>query len=254
VYTKIVQSGNTFEIYRYEKEPPIPNRKGTQRPRDRQRRTNRRTGLNIERTRKNFIRIVRSNLTGTECPSLITLTMRNIVSIRLAYSCLHSFNLRLRKQFGEGFRYVAVPEFQKRGAVHFHILYWGLADEIIQNERSNRTIQNLWALGYVDCLPTDGSGKLAGYLAKYMSKSMQDDRLAGQKAYSCSRNIMRPMSYSDSTGLMLPDSFWEGGEIRLTQRTFQTQWMGSCNYQLIVKTDHERESESSLPPPWSQGG
>lgn len=238
-YVKIIQSGNTYEIYKYEKEPPIPNRKGTKRPRDGQRRPRKRTGLNLERTRKNFVRIVRSNLTGTECPSLITLTMRDIVSIDLAYSCLTSFNNCLRKQFGKDFRYVAVPEFQKRGAVHFHILYWGLPIEIIENERRNRTLQNIWSLGYVDCLPTDGSPKLAGYLAKYMSKSMSDDRIIGQKAYSCSRNVMRPVSHSDFLGFTLPDEFWEGGDNVLTQRTFETKWMGSCNYQMIVKHSHE---------------
>lgn len=237
-YVKIIQSGNTYEIYKYEKEPPIPTRKGTKRPRDGQRRLNRRTGLNVERTRKNFIRIVRSNLTGTECPALITLTMRDIVSIGVAYSCLTAFRINLRKKFGSDFRYVAVPEFQKRGAVHFHILFWGLPLEVIQNERGNRIIQNIWALGYVDCLLTDGSPKLAGYLAKYMSKSMQDDRIARQKAYSCTRNIMRPVSHSDYLGFALSDDFFEAGENLLTSRTFQTKWMGACNYQMIVKNPH----------------
>jgi len=221
MYVKVIKSGDTYEIYKYEREPS-PIKRGTRKKSltNGYRRAARRTPLNAERTRKTFIRIVRSNLSRDERPTLITLTMRDIVSIDVAYSCLTAFHNNLRAKFGKGFRYVAVPEFQKRGAVHFHILYWGLPVEVIEHERTNRTIQNIWALGYVDCLLTDGSQKLAGYLAKYMSKSMQDDRIAGQKAYACSRNVLRPMSFSGSELFKVPDDFWDGDKVSLTKRSF----------------------------------
>lgn len=238
MYVKVIQSGRTYEIYTYEREPPALTRTG--RPRNvpnRPKRTTRRTGLNAERTRKTFIRIVRSNIGGAERPSLLTLTMRDIVSLPVGYGCLTGFISNLRRVAGKGFRYVAVPEFQKRGAVHFHILIWGLPEKIVENERGNRYLQNLWALGYVDCVPTDGSPKLAGYLAKYMSKSMSDDRIAGAKAYVCSRNTVRPVSYSGNDLPALPADFWGSDSMTISRRSFDTKWMGRATYEMISPVD-----------------
>jgi len=236
MYVKIIKSGRTYEIYRYEREPsPVrrSSRRGSSRPR--YNRPSTRTGLNAARTRKNFIRLVRSNISPEKCPSLVTLTMRDSVRIDLAYKCLTGFISNLRRVIGKDFTYVAVPEFQKRGAVHFHILFWGLPVQIVENERNYRYLQNIWSLGFVDCVSTDGSTKLAGYLAKYMSKSMSDDRLAGQKAYVGSRGLMRPVSYTTSGFSEIPDDFFHGDNVTLTKKTFQTQWMGVCNYELITK-------------------
>jgi len=238
MYVKIIKSGHTYEIYSYEREPASLTRTG--RPRNvpnRSKRPSKRTGLNAERTRKNFIRIVRSNFGGEELPSLLTLTMRDIVSLSVGYGCLTGFISNLRRVAGKGFRYVAVPEFQKRGAVHFHILVWGLPQILIENERGNRYLQNLWALGYVDCVPTDGSPKLAGYLAKYMSKSMSDDRIAGQKAYVCSRNTLRPVSYAGHDISALPADFWGSQSVTISKRTFDTKWMGRATYEMIAPVD-----------------
>lgn len=259
MYLKIIKFGSCYETYTYEKEPHPPIRYGKREPRERHRDTGRRAPANARRTRKAFIRIVRSNLGTAELPALVTLTMLSIVRIEVGYLCLTHFMAFLRRTLGKEFRYVAVPEFQKRGAVHFHILFWGLPQEIVQNEtpaffecgeienervgeikRGNRTLQHYWALGFVDCVPTDGHPKLAGYLAKYMSKSMSDDRIAGQKAYACSRNIMRPLSFSSAQGFAeLGEGFWSRGGKVLADRTYKTQWLGEAHYTLIDTEDSD---------------
>jgi len=240
MYIKIVKSGKFYEIYKYEKAPLPPKiqkgrRKGTT---ARHLRSRPRTPDAIRRTKQNFLRIVRANLTGESSPAFLTLTMRDIVRIEYAYRCFSLFFSHVRRYFGKEVKFIAVPEFQTRGAVHFHILVWGLKDEVIENERANRTLQNLWSFGYVDCIPTDGSPKLAGYLAKYMHKSMQDYRLNGLKSYYTSGNIMRPVSQTSAGIFTLPEDFWSGDNEVLTEREFDTYWLGSCNYQLI-QTKHE---------------
>jgi len=235
MYLKIIQTDDQYEIYRYENSP-LPNKGRTSRkPQNGPRRPIKRTFANTRRARKDFIRLVRANLTGNGNPSFVTLTMRDVVSIGVGYSALKGFCSSCRNIFGENFKYIAVPEFQKRGAIHFHILCWGIPDEIIKYERDTRILQNIWSLGYVDVLLTDGSPKLAGYLGKYMSKSMLSDDIGFSKAYTSSRNVLRPVSYSSAQSFALPENFWSDEHVILTERTYEVPWLGACTYQLLVK-------------------
>jgi len=204
------------------------------------------TFANARRARKNFLRLVRSNLGAESRPAFLTLTMRDIVSISVAYTCLKGFLSDMRDFLGKDFKYIAVPEFQKRGAVHFHILVWGIPKEIVENERNSRYIQNLWSLGFVDILQTDGDPKIAGYLAKYMSKSLLSDDIGFSKAYTCSRNVMRPLSQSFSSPSQISQDFWGEENVILTERTYEVPWLGECTYQLIVKRNgYGKESNSA---------
>jgi len=247
MYLKIIQSHDQYEIYRYENAPLETKHRISRRGVERgPRRVIQRSFANTRRARKDFIRLVRSNLTGESCPSFLTLTMRDIVSVEVAYSCLKGFFRTFRDIVGPDFKYIAVPEYQKRGAVHFHILLWGCSEEMIKNERSTRTIQNLWALGYVDIVPTDGNPKLAGYLGKYMSKSLLSNNLGFSKAYTCSRNVLRPVSHTSLETLKIPDGFWSGDNVVLTERKYEVPWLGECTYQLLVKRNtHGDKSNSS---------
>jgi len=251
----VIQSGNTLEIYEYEQAPKI----SANRPRKHVSKDADRGGSdpspqkrwdNIRRTRKGFIRLVRANCTGDVNPSLVTLTMSAIVEIPEASKCFTRFAQSLKKRFGSGIRYIAVPEFQKRGAVHYHMLVWGIPEEVILHERNTRHLQNLWGYGYVDCLPTDGSPKLSAYLAKYMSKAMQDVRLVGKRAYNASSNVLRPSHFKTAVVADYTQMIWGVDKEVLTTREFGTQWLGRCRYRLIRLTENPygREENSATSP------
>lgn len=54
--------------------------------------------------------------------TFITLTFgENISNIKKANKCFNIWRTRIKKEYNN-FKYVCVPEYQKRGAVHFHIL------------------------------------------------------------------------------------------------------------------------------------
>jgi hypothetical protein len=246
--------GKYLEIKEYEKEltnipyPKIKRRYGKRHSELRRYRPD-----NIGRKISCFKGIVWSNLGGDKPPALITFTMFEVYGIVSAYKSFSVCLQRLRKSLKDSFRYIAVPEFQKRGAVHFHLIIWGLPDEIIYDEaphwereedigdlgkvkRGNRYLQNLWQRGFVDCLPTDGDPKLAGYLSKYLSKAMSDERLFSQKSYVCSRNILRPVSFTltekvgdqiEIEGVNIPTT----SPIRDVE--YQTRWLGKCHNRLI---------------------
>lgn len=125
------------------------------------------------------------------------------------------------------------------GSNHFHVLIWGLSDEIIASERATRNLQRLWLRGFVDIVATDGHPKIATYLSKYLFKTVFDTRLGGQKAYSASRNIMRPLSCTNDAALgrvgeLFSGDAWNTIE-KLSEKTYETQWLGTCKrtlYQL----------------------
>lgn len=244
-YTKIIRSGNNLEVYEYEKEPSIVGRRTGKRKADPD---NVDMGASGEDTlpketslgkRKDnarhatlaFRRIVLSNLSGTELPILITPTYKeNMSDLATGYKDYRAFIQALRYKYGKAFKYICVPEFQKRGAIHFHALFWGLPSTLLSQERKTREIAMMWGKGFVYLKKTDGNDKLSSYLAKYMSKTFKDDRLKNMKAYTASRNISRPETYSgEFTFWPIIEEFEQNGEV-ITDRSYDTKWQGPCRY------------------------
>lgn len=187
---------------------------------------------NARRAQLAFSRFVRSNIDGVVSPILLTLTYaENQENLRIAYGDFRSFSQALRYRFGKGFRYICVPEFQKRGAVHFHALIWGLPESVLLQERNTREIALLWGLGFVYIKPTDGSEKLSTYLAKYMTKAYLDPRLAHCKAYVGSRNCARPKVMSNFSPIWpVLEDYEISTKPCLQEKHYMTQWLGRGKY------------------------
>lgn len=233
-YHRVLDSGNILEIWSYEK-APRPHAKPRKRIQKEasslgDRIASRRRKDNIRRTRQRFVKLVSINCARAGVPALLTLTMRSIVPIETSSKFFAAFFDTLKRTYKIDIEYIGVPEFQKRGAVHYHVLVWGLSEELIYGERASRFLGNIWARGFLDCVPTDGSPKLAGYLSKYMSKAMHDDRLGGKRAFLASRGIMRPVLYK-SPLIVAHAREVLGVDIELlTEKKFSTEWLGECHY------------------------
>jgi len=234
-YTKVIKSGNLLEIYQYEKAPTLTyahRRKRT--PADagdkRYSSPKPRRIDNVLRAKRKFIRLVRANCDGTSKPALLTLTMYAITPLSTASALYTTYARLLKKTFGSTLRYIGVPEFQRRGAVHFHVLVWGIPDQVVLNERDTRYLQNLWGYGYVDCVPTDGSSKLAGYLAKYMSKSLLDERIIGKRGYYANASVLRPLFFKTAVIADHTQVMWGVDKSLVHESVFMTEWLGSGRY------------------------
>jgi len=237
-YYKLIQSGNQKELYSYEKSPrprnpPSKTELETRRIKKRYRAGAPRSLESLNRARKSFRRLVTANLVGELPPVLFTFTMLEVLPYAASGIRLTKFFDRLRRKLGHDFRYIAVPEWQSRGALHYHCLVWGFPHEKASTESETRFVQRTWLWGFCDCVVTDGHPKLMGYLTKYMSKAMQDVRLSGKKAYSASHNILRPVSFSfqDSLGMVMENIIGVDNS-PLQNRDFNTEWMGRANYKL----------------------
>jgi len=190
---------------------------------------------NIRRSGLVFRRLILANLQQSSPPALVTCTYaENQDDLSIAYKDFNSFIRALRYKFGEEFRYISVPEFQKRGAIHFHTLFWGLPDYICEQERHTRLVASLWGRGFVDCYLTDNNEKISSYLAKYMMKSSMDKRLGFKKAFHCSRNIIRPVV--DKSPMVVELQYLYGIDVDnppLQDKTFMTQWLGKGRYRIF---------------------
>lgn len=229
-YTKIRQFVDITEIYLYEKKV-YPTKMRRQR-----RRTDNvigfRSGRSIKRAKSTFFDLVRNQLYSIqELPVFLTLTYHNAYetppSLDDSYRHLKSFFRKTKEVCGVDLSYIAVPEYQKRGFVHFHSLVWGLPDGFKQ-ERTSRVLQRLWAQGYLDVRPAVyKSPALAGYLAKYFTKSYSDNRTFGRKAYTTSRNIKRPVEKgSNSLSNFIP--FIVDKSSLQSVDSHATRWLGRC--------------------------
>lgn len=247
-YNKIISYGNNLEVYEYEKDIVIlvgRKRRDTEITFSEDGlATSREDSLpkgdvgkrsdNARRASLAFRRIVASNLGGSALPILITLTYRdNFTDLAGGYRHLTTFIQTLRRRFGKNFSYVLVPEFQKRGAVHFHALFWGLPETVLSMERKTRRISKIWGKGFVFIKQTDGNEKLAFYLAKYFTKAFLDPRLKNQKSYVASRNIKRPLEQKGPFHMPTVLDEYGAKEEPIVDREYQTKWLGKGRYRLF---------------------
>jgi len=263
-YLKLIHSGSLLEVFHYEKNLPIRRKKRSKNSyRKQYREDHPRSPDSARRARASFKRIVRVNLAGDRTPSLFTFTMHQELPYRTSSRIFTDFAARLRRHCGKEFRYIAVPEFQKRGALHWHVLIWGLQYAKAcrgrwikkgrnwifihecktgrQCERRTRVLGRLWLRGFVDGVVTDGSPKLATYLTKYLSKAMHNKRTFGKKTYHTSRNILRPMhaaSGSESIQAILQEEVIPNKK-ELTKKEYRSEWLGKVVYKQY-ETSYDR--------------
>lgn len=157
---------------------------------------------NIIRTKLSLQRIAKTN--AKYWTSFITLTYEeNFTDIQASKKHLHNF-FRQVTRVKPDFRYLCIIEFQKRGAIHYHLLT-NLSTQdnnIIVPQKSNNKFYDVkyWNYGFTGYEEVTGDmRKIVGYISKYMSKEC-DNRLFGIRRYSYSRNLDKPIiEYLDTT-------------------------------------------------------
>lgn len=140
---------------------------------------------------------IRRRILSMQADRLLTLTFRaNVTDLGEAYRCFKRFSRLMRWRFG-GSRwcYVAAPEFQERGAVHFHLAVRGFFPV--------KTVREFWRRaageygGNIDITSPRNIKKqswnprrIAQYLSKYVGKL--DSVEFNRKRYSSGGEIVIP--------------------------------------------------------------
>lgn len=196
-YKKLIISGNVAELYEYQyplimgisrkicgrgnakytdNVTKIENRKKTQ-----------------YRARKQVCRLINSN--AFQMKKFVTLTFAdNITDIKIANRSFKIFiqrlNYYLKTKHKSKLKYIAVIEFQQRGAIHYHLLCNAPYIE-------NSTLNKIWGNGFVRINKIDNIDNVGAYVTKYMNKDLADERLRGQKCYLVSKNLDKSIKVTE---------------------------------------------------------
>lgn len=197
-YEKAVVTGDIIEVYRYEK---LNTKGGGKREGEGEQKES--NYKSRQRQRRNMIRrLICQNFDNKS--KFVTLTFGN--TLLLGYditdvkACNHAFKLfiqRLRGYYPD-LKYVAVIEFQKRGAVHYHMVCnLPYIDKAV--------LAAVWGQGFIKVNAIDKVDNLGAYVIKYMTVDTEDNRLMGLKAYNASKGLKRPIeanSWGKDTDLL----------------------------------------------------
>lgn len=202
--TRVILSGHHIEIYQYEK-PIVLNRKPKvkinkfpehEKPWEFEAYIVRR-GEYRKRTKSRVVgqvqRLVELNFNKDSI--FLTLTFNNsndfdIKDLKICNLKTHNFMVKLKENF-EDLKYLIVPEFQKRGAVHYHLI-------INRPYIEKKNIQKLWKYGFIKVKDIYYLQGIGHYFTKYLTKNSDDERLYGKRSFFTSKNLRRSKTvYSD---------------------------------------------------------
>ena len=151
---------------------------------------------NINRSKFNLQRLVKSN--EYIFKTFITLTFEeNIKDIEQANKRFRYWRDSMQRAFKD-FKYVCVPEFQKRGAVHYHLLTnldINIHKNLIPLQEGKKKQYNVkyWKEGFASVFNLKNMN-VVGYISKYMTKDI-DNRLFGKRRYFNSKSLIIPKEY-----------------------------------------------------------
>lgn len=143
----------------------------------------------IARSRQLIYDIVQSNLGRFPNPPIFaTFTFsENVTDLKFANSCFRRFVRRINNYCSIKLAYLTVVEFQERGAVHFHAIFFNMPFVPVKK------FEKIWAMGYTNIKVITKVKNLSAYVCKYLTKETLDNRLVGQKVFFCSRYLQRPI-------------------------------------------------------------
>lgn len=187
--SKVVISGKVIEVYSYD-EPVFYDYADSKRvgrsvsASEEDKIINRQKTLN--RASRDLRRIINCNI--RKFSKFLTLTFaENVTDLDKANNEFKKFIKRLNYHYGIKLKYTAIVEFQKRGAIHYHVVLYNLTEKVDVNK-----IGDIWGNGFIKLNAIDNVDNVGAYVTKYMTKELADDRLIARRNYFNSRGLDRP--------------------------------------------------------------
>ncbi len=162
--------------------------------------------ITLSKSQSRAKKTIRHRLMQMCSDRMLTLTYKeNMTDLKQGWSDIKKFSRLMKEAFPEDWSYVCVPEFQKRGAVHFHM---GISGYYPVNK-----VRAIWRAvvgeGNIDVTsPRQTIGKdswnpkrIANYLGKYLSK---EDSVEFNKRRYSSTSITLPTPITGWLALGLP--------------------------------------------------
>lgn len=151
----------------------------------------------------------------------VTLTFAdNVTDVKVANQHFKKFIQRMRHRY-KGFRYIAVIEFQLRGAVHYHLMM-----DLPYVDKA--TLQEIWGHGFVRINKINHVDNVGAYLVKYLAKDLEDTRLCGLKAYLTSKNLIQPTVLRSEQAEIVAQTMAQKKEV--FQSSYDSEYQGKITY------------------------
>lgn len=135
------------------------------------------------RARNELRRLALANFSNKS--KFITLTFKENMTDLVESNKLFKAFIRVLRKKQADLKYIAVIEFQKRGAIHYHVLC------NLKYVRA-KTLEEMWGQGFIKINRIDHVDNIGAYVIKYMTKEDADSRLVGKKMYQTSQKLERP--------------------------------------------------------------
>ena len=181
--------------------------------------------VSTHRTRRELTNLAYANFDQWgEKTKILTLTKRANLDLTQGAQYFKKFIRSISDLLHYRLQYVSVPEFQERGAVHYHMLMFNFPfmDKVYAKLRT------LWGDPQVnlDTIRNQGSVEAnVRYITKYITKQATDERFFNRRRYYPSRELKRPVIITNDQMIEMID--WSLKPFQTKKDTFQTQFCGN---------------------------
>ncbi len=248
-YKKVIVSENIIEVYEYEQDPVIPGYnkyaddgfdpfdydncklESQQIKKDR---TKERREQTVRDARNMVRRLALTNFGSGD--KFITLTYKdNMTDIDKADFDFKNFIKRFKYRFKINcLKYIAVREFQERGAIHYHMICdWYKRFEDKEEVRHYERVfgRDIWGHGFVDIETIDNNNDNVGaYLVKYMTKNVSVVFFKNRKIYLCSKGLDRPKVYRGLEAETLINAYQLEQKKEVFTNSYESKYLGKIIY------------------------
>lgn len=181
-----------------------------------------------QRAKNTVRRLINANVGQYDdiTPKFMTLTYEeNETDITKCNKHFKDFILRLnfyvfRSKLSK-LKYVSVIEFQERGAVHYHVVFFNLP--YIKNDR----LRAIWSHGFVRINKIKEVDNVGAYVTKYMTKE-DDERLKGRKSYTTSKGLYQPIEITEKKMIETCAESLSGKDVYSVE--FDNDFVGHVSY------------------------
>ena len=225
-YKKAIVSGHVIEIYQYEK--PVYSDYELNKIRQHEGRRQEASEDNKQKNRekcsnraaRTVRRLVNSNIAINS--KFLTLTFADhVTDLKKANYEFKKFKQRFEYYLGVRIKYLCVPEFTKKGRIHYHVVLFNLPFV------KNKTLQSIWSNGFIKINKIDNCDNVGAYVSKYMTKD--NEQMIEEKSYFTSRNLEKPLEIVNEKEIeILADSLSPTDVVYLN--SFVNDYLGLVNY------------------------
>lgn len=185
---------------------------------------------NINRTKHKLRQLVNANCDSISS-KFVTLTYaENFQDLTIAKNDFKNFvkrwNYQRKKDGLQNLKYVYVVEFQERGAIHFHVIFFNL------NFIHWKVIEKLWGNGFIKINNIKNCDNVGAYVVKYMQKNSNDGRLNNRDLYGRSKgNLDSPLEINNPKEVAKLLEIYKNKIV--FEKTYTSDYRGSMKYNQV---------------------